>query len=161
MNTAILSSCGLYRYELTRHIQDVGVRATVIMVNPSTADAEQDDATIRKIIGFGKRLGWSNVTVVNKFAYRATDVNELHNASDPIGPLNDAHIVNALLFSDVVFVAWGSLNKLPAPLRNRWKFVAETARVLSKSLHCFGTCQDGHPKHPVMIGYDSPVQGWE
>lgn len=159
--TAIISPCGQYRYTLERVLSTSGKRVAIGMVNPSTATGDIDDATIRKLIGFGKRLDWASFTVFNKFAYRATDVNELKHQREPVGPMNDAHMLNAMLFSDQIIVAWGSLNKLPLPLRSRWRRVVKMAQLLNKPLYCFGTCNDGHPKHPVMIGYDSTVQLWE
>ena len=71
-NTAIISACGLYRYTLTRKVdaKQSGKTACFIMLNPSTATATDDDATIRKLIGFSERLGFSEFTVVNLFAFR-------------------------------------------------------------------------------------------
>jgi hypothetical protein len=80
-----------YRYRLERDVKPSGFSVSIIMVNPSTADAINNDPTIKKLIGFGERLGWQKFIVANLFAFRATDVNELKSASDPIGPLNDGH----------------------------------------------------------------------
>jgi hypothetical protein len=54
--SAIISACGTYRYELGRIIENgdkpVSVRKLLfIMLNPSTADAELDDPTIRRCKG--------------------------------------------------------------------------------------------------------------
>jgi hypothetical protein len=130
------------------------------MVNPSTADANVDDATIRKIRGFAKGFHWSEFTVVNLFAYRATDVNELRTATDPIGPLNLGYILDALMCSNIVMVAWGSSGKLPHSLRDQWRAVAHLLRSLDKPAYCLGTCADGHPKHPLMIGYATQLTQW-
>lgn len=161
--TAIISPCGTYRYWLTRRLAceaEHVVKVCVIMVNPSTADATENDATIRKLIGFGRLLDWSEFTVVNKFAYRATDVNELRNCDNAIGPLNDGYIGLAMLEADLVFVAWGASGKLPAPLRQRWRDIAEFAGAHGIRLYCWGVCEDGHPRHPVMIAYDTPIKQW-
>lgn len=50
--TAILSPCGRYRYSLTRQWREAeGARLAIfILLNPSTADTEQDDATIRRSV---------------------------------------------------------------------------------------------------------------
>jgi len=58
--SAVLSDCGKYRYLLERDISMLN-RGTVlfVMLNPSTADAENDDPTIRKCKGFADRLGCS------------------------------------------------------------------------------------------------------
>lgn len=159
--SATISPGGLYRFTLHRSIQKIGMRACVIMVNPSTADHTNDDATIRKLIGFGKRLQWSELTVVNKFAYRATNINELRDAEYPIGALNDGYIAAAMLDADIVVVAWGSLTKLPSKLRDRWRTIVTMARSLDRTLYCFGICEDGHPKHPVMLAYANQLIRWE
>lgn len=158
--SAIISDCGLYRYRLERHIGD-GPTMLFIMVNPSTADAEKDDQTIRKCIGFATRAGYGRILVGNKFAYRATDITKLRSAVDPIGPENDAHIDALLSQADRVVVAWGQLAKLPETLRGRWKDIVRMADGRGRALHAFGTNADKHPKHPQMIGYDVPLMPWQ
>jgi hypothetical protein len=137
-----------------------GPVAAVIMVNPSTADAEVDDATIRRVIGFGKRLGWSKVVVGNVFAYRATDIRELARAVDPSGPDNLGHLGEILAQSDLAIVAWGTLSKLPPSLREEWRTVSEIGASLGVSLKCFGIAKDGHPRHPLMLKYDLELVDW-
>jgi hypothetical protein len=66
--SAIISDCGLYRYRLERHALSGAGSVAWIMVNPSTADATTDDATIRKVIGFSERMGAGWAIVGNKFA---------------------------------------------------------------------------------------------
>lgn len=43
-----------------------------IMLTPSTADADTDDPTIRRCIGFAKSSGFGGLYVGNLFAYRST-----------------------------------------------------------------------------------------
>lgn len=130
-SSAVISDCGLYRYRLDRDYapagRSFGPRMAWIMVNPSTADAETDDATIRKVVGFARRHNCSRVTVGNLFAYRATDVRELRNAADPIGPDNDDYLKRIIREAQCVVVAWGPLAKQPKHLRDRFKRVIEIA----------------------------------
>src|SRR5689334_20041621 len=72
VKSAVLSPCGLYRYRLTRRWGD-GPALLFVMLNPSTADATEDDPTIRRCTGFAKREGMPAIEVVNLFAWRATD----------------------------------------------------------------------------------------
>jgi hypothetical protein len=161
-SSAIISECGLYRYRLDRDAapagRSFGPRMAWIMVNPSTADAETDDATIRKVVGFSRRHNCFRVTVGNLFAYRATDVRALKSASDPIGPDNDGHLRQIIREAQCVVVAWGPVAKQPKSLRDRFKQVVELAS--DKSLWCFGTANDGHPRHPLMLAYDTPLIPW-
>lgn len=162
---AILSEDGLYRYLLIRQCKGPEKRKTmVIMVNPSTADATTDDATIRKVRGFADKYLWGKVYVVNLFAYRATDIKQLAHADDPIGPSNDLYIEMVARECQSVVVAWGNLeSKLPRDLRDRWKTVSNILRTRfkRKPVFCLDTCNNGHPYHPLMIGYDHQPRPWE
>lgn len=157
---ANFSPCGRYRYTLERQCQGEG-KTVVIMVNPSTADATEDDATIRKIIGFGNRNQWGRVVVVNMFAFKATDIKDLAKAEDPIGPMNDLFIRLACLSADRIIVAWGPTSKLPARLRDRWWHVWRRLPACPPVL-CIGEpTNSGHPRHPLMPPYSLPLQDWQ
>lgn len=158
--TAIISPCGLYRYRLERRGLSGAGAVAWVMVNPSTADAENDDATIRKVIGFTERLGGGWAVVGNKFAYRATDVRELRTARDPKGAENDSHLEQIMRDAPLVIAAWGPLAKLPPHLRRRWRAVCDIADRAGAKLMCLGTAQDGQPRHPLMLAYDTPLTEW-
>lgn len=158
--SAIISDCGKFRYRLERHGLSGAGAVAWIMVNPSTADAETDDATIRKVRGFSERLGAGWFVVGNKFAYRATDVHELRSCGDPRGPDNDRHLADIMQAAPLVIAAWGPLSKLPPQLRKRWTTVKLIADGLGVKLMCFGTANDGHPRHPLMLAYDTPLIPW-
>lgn len=158
---AVFSDCGRYRYRLERFCEGSGTTA-LIMVNPSTADAWFDDATIRKVRGFGNRNQWGTVAVANLFAYKATKVEDLRKVEDPVGPDNDAHLRDLFLEADQVIYAWGPLAKQPKEFRDRWKDVHEAARRCGHEPMAIGTpCQSGHPRHPLFLAYDSPLYKWE
>lgn len=131
------------------------------MVNPSTADAELDDATIRKLKGFGDRHLWGRIIVGNLFAYRATDVRELGKVPDPIGPDNDDHLRQIMFDADRVIVAWGPVSKQPKYQRGRWQDFRSIARRFDMPMFAIGApAKCGHPKHPLMLGYDNPLVPW-
>lgn len=159
-SSAIISPCGLYRYRLERDGPGIG-QTTIIMVNPSTADAETDDATIRKLKGFGQRYGWGRIVVGNLFAYRATDVKVLGKVLDPVGPENDGHLMDMLREADRFVVAWGPASKLPPQLRLRYRRILEIARMVSRRPMSIGEpAKDGHPCHPLMLPYSRELQIW-
>lgn len=158
--SATISSCGRYRYRLECPGDDWGTTA-IIMVNPSTADAAQDDATVRKLRGFGARNRWGRLIVGNLFAYRATDVRELGRVSDPIGPDNDDHLIQILAECDQVVCAWGPISKQPKHHGNRYLNVISLIRGAGLDPLCIGPVgKCGHPKHPLMLGYDLPIAPW-
>lgn len=160
IRSAVISGDGIYRYRLDRDLGAAGQTAAFIMVNPSTADGSVDDATIRKLIGFSQRHDFGRFIVGNKFAFRATDVSELKVAADPVGPDNDYHLRQIMAAADIVIVAWGPLGKLAQKHRARWKDIWTIAAGCEKRLHCIGTAKDGHPRHPLMLAYDTPLALW-
>jgi hypothetical protein len=157
--TARLSPCALYRYELTRAWDDGVLFASrgelvVVMLNPSTADAERDDPTIRRVVGFAKRDGFSSLRVLNLFALRSTNPNALvHEAA--VGPDNDQALRDALAAAvarDVpVLAAWGA---------SPWT-VARVPHVLALvpgvTWVCLGRTKDGAPRHPLYVAGDQPL----
>lgn len=161
MMGAIISPCGLYRYRLEREGRGDGATA-IIMVNPSTADATQDDATIRKLRGFGDRYGWGKLIVGNLFAYRATDVRELGRVDDPVGrPENWHHLTEMIGEADRIVVAWGPVNKQPKHLRDTWRDIPHLASQWGKGLFSIGPpAKGGHPCHPLMLPYALELQPW-
>jgi hypothetical protein len=158
--SAIISDCGKYRYRLERQGSGRGSTA-IIMVNPSTADATENDPTIRKLMGFGERNQWGRIIVGNLFAYRTTRVHELKRVADPVGPLNDHRLNIIFQDADRVVFAWGPLNKQPPYHCGRWRSVTRMAMSLGHQPLSIGPAAKwGHPKHPLMLAYASPILPW-
>lgn len=154
MSSAVLSGCGTYRYRLGRTWDPALPGACFVMLNPSTADARVDDPTIRRCVGFARNMGAGWLTVVNLFALRSTDPRALASHTDPIGPENDAHIVDAAGRATVVIAAWGADRFAPAR--------AEAVRHLlaPRALHALGVTKDGAPRHPLYLRGDAELAPW-
>lgn len=105
---AELSECGEYRYRLSRIWDEAKKPLTFIMLNPSTADAELDDPTIRRCMGFAEREQAGGVVVVNLYGFRATKPFDLFQATDPIGPGNDRALKRAARQAKSIVCAWGA-----------------------------------------------------
>jgi len=158
--SAVISDCGLYRYRLERQCKGAG-KTAIIMINPSTADASKDDATIRKLRGFGDRKQWGRIVIGNLFAFRSTDVKALAVADDPRGPENSDWLRSIMLDADRVIFAWGPASKLPKRLRAQWREVDHMARILGHDPQSIGKpAKDGHPCHPLMLAYELELQPW-
>lgn len=111
---ATLSDDGRYRYDLWRRWAD-GPLMGWIMLNPSTGDAESDDHTIRKCIGFAQRAGASGIHIVNLFAFRTSKPAELAAADragiDVVGPANHHFLAGAaqdVFATRPLVAAWGA-----------------------------------------------------
>lgn len=156
-SSAVLSPCGLYRYHLSRRWDEAGHEACFIMLNPSTADASEDDPTIRRCVGFSRAWGLGALVVVNLYAYRATDPKALWRAArrlDIVGPENDYHIKQAVEGKPTVIAAWGALP------RERWARSSEVKKLIvaSATLSCLGKTSCGNPRHPLYLKSDlTPV----
>lgn len=158
--SALFSDCGKYRWRLDRDLGCEGPGAAVFGVNPSTAGAEQNDQTITKVIGFGRRLGWGRFIMANPHGLISTDVKALARHPDPIGPDNPRHLQAIVEEADILIAAWGPLAKLPQRLRGNWAMIWNLANAAGKPMHCWGTAADGHPRHPLMLAYDTPLVPW-
>lgn len=140
----------MYRYSLTRDVAPLDGDGTVtfVMLNPSTADAEQDDPTIRRCVGFARSWGFARLKVVNLYAYRATDPRDLYAyEGDRVGPENDCTIAKVVGGSDLVVCAWGANN---ANGRD------EKVLDLIAAPHSLGlTKNGGKPRHPLYVRADT------
>jgi hypothetical protein len=158
--SAIISPCGRYRYRLEREVQADGRVFAFFGINPSTADASLDDATVRKWRGFTLRNGGRRFIVGNIFAFRSTDPKALSKQDDPFGPEWLNHLKAIIADADVLVPCWGGLSKMPRDLRGApAQMLATLARSGKPILH-FGITSCGQPKHPLMIGYDTPLTPW-
>lgn len=150
--SAVISDCGLYRYQLRRRWGG-GPSLPFIMLNPSTADANNDDPTIRRCIGFAKSRNFGGILVVNLFAFRATSPVDMKRATDPVGRDNNIYLLGAMANADIddvpVIAAWGTHGNH----RNR---ANEVMALADRPLWCLGTTKDGHPKHPLYVPADAP-----
>lgn len=142
---ATLDPTERYRYTLHRVWDRRMPQAVWVMLNPSTADADRDDPTIRKCIVFTRAWGCGGMCVVNLYALRATDPKALLADPDPVGLDNDNHIQTALQGAGLVLAAWGSLHP-----RLRWRASAVTGRA-GLALHHLGLNGDGTPRHPLYV----------
>lgn len=144
--TAVISDCGRFRYRLGRRWDD-GDTLLFVMLNPSTADADIDDATIRRCFTFAKAHGFGALEVVNLYAFRATDPKDLRRAGYLAGPENDAHIAAAARDSAAICVAWGAnVAGLERP-----QIVLPLLRATGKPIQCLRITRSGYPQHPLML----------
>ena len=153
--SAVISDCGGYRYRLTRWLGLQAPIATFIMLNPSTADAEQDDPTIRRCIGFARAMGCGRLAVANLFAFRATQPADMRAARDPVGPENDMYIARlareAAETGGNIICAWGAHGKF----KDRDRAVLSMLASLPIEPMALGETADKQPRHPLYLRGDS------
>lgn len=156
MSGAVISDCERYRYSLERDLPPwrsdwPGIGTVLfVMLNPSRADAELDDPTIRRCIAFGSSWNFRRLTVANVYALRSTNPGKLGLVEDPVGPLCDYWLERLAREANEVVVAWGA----------SWPITDERLhRVLEllvpADVQCLGLTRDGHPRHPLYLKRDT------
>ena len=154
-SVAVYSDCERYRYLLTRE-WGPGSRVLFVMLNPSTATEAQNDPTVERCERRARALGHGGFRVCNIFAWRDTDPKAMRAVPDPVGPRNDAAIAESCLWADAIVCAWGTHG---AHL-DRGPQVERLMRATGRPLTHLGLTRDGHPRHPLYIGYAVQPVPW-
>lgn len=152
-STAVISACGKYRYLLRRVWDDYRIRALFVMLNPSTADGESDDPTIRSCVRLSKELSFGSIEVVNLFSYRSSSPKSLLEVDDPIGSNNDNCIRAAVKRCDLIICAWGAHQMAI----DRGNTVMSEIRFERPAVFCFGVTKEKQPKHPLYVKSGTPL----
>ena len=141
--TANFSSCRKYRYSLSRIWDKQKKFVLFIGLNPSTADEEMDDPTIRRCSGYAQKWGYGGFMMVNLFAYRTTLPSNLKKVKYPVGSENDKYIVKLSKKADITVAAWGDNGNL----------YSRDKQILSlvPNLMCLKINKSGQPAHPLYL----------
>jgi len=153
--TAVISICGRYRYRLSRVWNEGRPSLPFVMLNPSIADGEIDDPTIRRCMGFARREGLGGIEVANLYAFRATDPETLWEQQDPAGPENEDHLHDIACASAAygvpIVCGWGATGGNS----NRPIHIMQLAGA---DLVCLGRTKSGRPRHPLYVRGDQPFE---
>jgi len=141
---ASFSRCKRFRYALWRRWDLDRPAVAIIGLNPSTADAEHDDPTIRRCTSFARDWGFGGLVMANLFAFRATVPSDLKRARRPIGPRNDQWIGRIVRVCPTLVAAWGN--------DGAWMGrSAELRRRLGSRLQVLRLNKSGEPAHPLYL----------
>lgn len=143
---ARFSRCRRYRYSLQRCWGTGAGTVLFIGLNPSTADQQRDDPTIRRCVAFAQSWGFSAMEIVNLFAFRSTYPSDLKRSADPVGRHNDRWIATAFSRSDLTVACWG----------NDGAFMQRGQQIMRKytGLSCLKLNQTCQPAHPLYLKAD-------
>lgn len=154
--SASFSKDGQYRYDLVRRWDPDNPRFYLwVLLNPSTADADTNDNTITRCIGFSKRDGMGGMVVVNLYAWRSTVPEALRHVFDPIGPWNNATILWWAEHPQCVKViaAWSGHAGIQGD-----KVFSLIKWNAGHEMWCFGLTKKGYPLHPLYQPKDAQFQ---
>lgn len=144
---AVISPCSKYRYALYRKWDDSLPSVMFIGLNPSTADAVDDDPTINKCIKYAQSWGYGSLVMANLFAYRSSNPNHLKTEVDPVGPDNDAWLEKLAAQTNLIIAAWGNHGNY----LNRDQVVLA---VFKNKLCLLKRNMSGQPAHPLYLKSD-------
>jgi len=154
---AMFSDDRKHRHMLIREWDQDLPRLAVIGLNPSTADENVDDPTIRRCVGFAKREGCGLLMMLNLFSYRATDPKELLTMDKselrpmPSLALLIKYMDLARRYEYRVVCAWGNHGVLHNASQDFTEMFA------NMPLECFGLTSIGEPRHPLYLKADTPL----
>jgi hypothetical protein len=119
------------------------------MLNPPTID-EVADRTTQHVASFARRWGYDRMTIVNLFACRASQPQELAVVEDPVGPENRWFVRQAVTDAELVVVGWGDgIDYVRS--RPRTLFDLVEMRRANAAMLCFGLTDAGNPIHPACV----------
>ena len=142
---AQFSECGEYRYALVKRWGD-GPSLAAILLNPSTATADEDDPTVRRVVLRAQQMDFGSLIVLNVYAYRTTNPRELRLVADPVGPENDRLIAELVTTADKVLIGWGNRGESRAP-----EIFSILARVGVPVYRLGRPTRRGNPRHPLYL----------
>jgi len=159
--SATFSRNGANRLTLTR-VWGEGPHVCFIGLNPSTADHEVDDPTVRRWIHFARFWGFSGFTAVNLYPCRSSSPAECRKWADweNNGPdwhaRDDLHhnlgvIVRESKAAAVTVACWGAVAWDEIWVEHVIEEIT-TGHEPWPSIYCFGMTSSGAPIHPLARG---------
>jgi len=167
--SAVFDPSGVYRYALWRWwTDDLKDQRFVnfVMLNPSTADGEKDDPTIKKCMSYADAWGFKRLAVTNLFALRSTDPTNIETGwsdvvkrkvDDPIGPQNDETIKSIAFHATAIIGAWGN----DGWLLDRPAAVKQLLRPYATKFYFLRMNGTGEPAHPLFLPSSLTPMLWE
>ncbi len=143
-----------YRYVLNRVWDNLKPKIVFIGLNPSTADEQRDDNTVRKCINIARRDGYGKMVMLNAYAYRSTDPKALTAQPNAIGTHNDHHIAKECKDAVKVVVAWGN-----HVTDERHAMLLKL--LYARQLWCFAKNNNGKPKHPLYVPLNAALMPYD
>ena len=149
-NGALFSEDNNYRFALWRIWDKELPMVMFIGLNPSVANHEKDDPTIRRVKSFAKAWGYGGVYMLNLFTYVTPyPVKLLGHYNDPVC-MDDSYLIQYANKSEKIIFAWGSF----AEARRRSEHIIN----LFPGAYALSVNGNGSPKHPLYVaGNTIPV----
>lgn len=157
--TAVISMCEKYRYSLHREWDTSKPMVMFLMLNPSTADSSENDATVRRCLTFAKDWGFGSLCIGNLFAFRSTKPKGLFSTEDPIGIENKWYIDYMANIAEKIVCAWGNAKTVDRIFK-KFPEYKPLKDIPSDKLYYINLCNDGTPMHPLFIPKETKLNSY-
>lgn len=141
---AEFSSCGKYRYVLWRIWDEDKPIAMCVGLNPSTANYETNDPTIRQLISRLPYLGFGGFQMTNLYALVSSKPSALSDVPDALKD-NDLWLEKIAHQCDGIIFCWGTFKQA--------HYRASLMKKKFPNAKCFGHAKSGEPIHPLALMY--------
>ena len=138
-----------------------------IGVNPSTAEPNKLDSTLRRVKAFSQNLGYDGWIMLNLYPQRATNPKNLHNECDHFLRRENEkwlyrYLGSAYIHQRTIWAAWGALIEKRGYLTGCLRGIIETGSIIQHKWITIGKrTQAGHPRHPLYLPADAEVQQFD
>jgi hypothetical protein len=153
-----LSVCSTHRYllqvDVTAQPANHPHPLTVILKNPSTADAVRGDPTTGKVEAWARRHGFTSVTYLNLFALRSPYPQRVNIVAydAAVGERNDVVLAENMRWAETLVAAWGNPNGIA--IERYQRRIDELAQMIERQgclLYRVGELtQAGYPRHGLQ-----------
>lgn len=145
---AFFSDCGKYRYQLYRIWDEALPLAMCVGLNPSTANSDDNDPTIERLIALLKGNGYGGFHMMNLYGLISSNPEDLRKHSNPVGE-NYKWVYPIRDLCDSVIFCWGNFKQAQHFGK---KLIAKYPEAL-----CFGVNANGSPKHPLYLRANTKI----
>lgn len=138
------------RYQLWRIWDQNKPLILYILLNPSHADARNDDRTVLKLINFTQKFGFGGFYLGNLHSNITPYPKDLKNVVIPNDSKNIKHLRKMKQKCVKVVFGWGNAGYLP-----KW------LKEMVENPFCFKHNQNGSPKHPLYLSFKTDLIPYE
>lgn len=149
---AKFSDDGKHRLVLGRLWNTSNSKIMFIGLNPSTADDQEDDHTVTRLINFADGWGFGGFYLCNLYSYISTDPDELapyylglsNHSRKLVEKRNLKALMDRASICSLVVFCWGA---------GGFEEEGPADRIIRtfKDARCFGKNKNGSPKHPLYL----------
>ena len=138
-----------HRYILKKEWNKNKPKATIVMINPSSANEMEIDMTTMNVINNLNRLDYGAVDIVNLFSLICPKISMKYSMSELVDVDNDIYIEKSALKSDIVIIAWGSVGEGVRKIMNRQQELLDKLKPFNDKMYIIYDPYSNKAMHPL------------